>query len=474
MAAVSPRTRWKLGAPRAGGISATDTAPYGWAPLVVLFLVGLVDRIEASLLTGTLPLIQAEWGFSDTAAGSIPTAAAIASAAIAIPAGYLSDRHNRTRVIAIVVFCWALATVGSGLAVGFAMFYAMRVLLATAEQVDNPASSSLLADYYPPTNRPKAYGWVRMTTYLGGIGTILAGVLGEFLGWRAAFVIMALPGVVVALVCWRLAEPRRGHLDALIARSGTAAPADAAAAAARTDPPAARAYGGVPEAGPAPGPADPAAAPPFGRQVREVAAIPTLGLLSVGLMFLTAGLLGIAYWMPSYLTRAHDVGTAAAGSISGAMSVLGVVTGTLVGAWLGRRVHGAVRGGRVSLAGVGTLLGAAALVAGLLSDSLPLFTAMLFLSSFFGALAIPCVMASVADVVGAHSRGLGFAALNLLVTVGTAVGPLAVGVASDATGSLATAFIILSVPKVVGGLCMLAARWTFERDAEKVLVAARA
>ncbi|MDT0305003.1 MFS transporter [Streptomonospora wellingtoniae] len=456
-------TRRRLGEPRGGAVSATDAAPHGWAPLVVLFLVGLVDRVEAALLQGTLPLIQAEWGFSDTVGGSIPTAAALASALVAIPAGYLTDRYTRTRIIAVVVLCWALATVGSGLALGFAVFYAMRVLLAGAEQVDNPAANSLLADYYPPASRPKVYGWTRMTTYLGGIGTVFAGVLGELVGWRATFLIMAVPGIAVALVCRRLAEPARGRLDTVIARGGAREAPESTAAGGTADGECAGAAQAEPTA----------TAPPFGRQLRQVAAVPTLVLLSVGLMLLTSGLLGTAYWMTTYITRAFDVGTAVAGPLSGGSSVVGVVAGTLAGAWLGRRAHEAVRGGRVTVAAAGTLLGAPTLAGALLTDSLALFAGLLLLSSFLGALAIPCVMASVADVVGAHSRGLGFAALNFLLTLGAAIGPLAVGVASDASGSLRTAFLILTVPKLLGGVCMLLSRWTFDGDAEKVLAEAR-
>ncbi|MEV4897680.1 MFS transporter, partial [Nonomuraea sp. NPDC055795] len=198
-------------------INAQDRAPYGWTPLVVLFIVGLVDRIEYNLLSGVLPLIQAEWGFSDTAAGSIPTAAALAAAVVALPAGYFADRYNRTRILAVVVFCWAIATLGSGLATGFAMFYLMRVFLAAAENIDNPAAGSLLADWYPPLSRAKAYGLTRVTTYLGGIGTLLGGVLGQAMGWRNAFLVMVIPGVLTAILCWMLREPKRGELDRLVA-----------------------------------------------------------------------------------------------------------------------------------------------------------------------------------------------------------------------------------------------------------------
>ncbi|MEU4575770.1 MULTISPECIES: MFS transporter [Nonomuraea] len=458
MAEVVAEKRRRLGAPLSRGISATDLAPFGWAPLVVLFLVGLVDRIEASLLSGVLPLLQAEWGISDTAAGSIPTAAALAAAAVALPAGYLSDRFNRTRIIAVVVFCWSLATLGSGLATGFAIFFAMRVFLAAAENIDNPASGSLLADYYPPLTRAKAYGLVRITTYLGGIGTALGGILGQAVGWRATFMIMAIPGALTALLVWWLREPPRGFLDRVIAL--------------RSDQPQP-----VPEAT---GPGQVTALSDrlserlrFGRQFRLMLKIPTLTLVCVGLMSLTLGLAGIAFWMPTLMVRNLGVAAGTAASLAGLISVAGVVGGTLIGAYFGRRMHATRKGGRLLVGGTGITLGALTQAAAISMDSLPLFVTLLLTSSLLSATAIPNMTASLADVVGADSRGLGFAVLQLFITAGAAFGPLLVGVSSDSSGSLLTAMYVLIVPMVLGGLLCLAARGFFERDAQRVLDAAR-
>ncbi|GGS95619.1 hypothetical protein GCM10010156_62330 [Planobispora rosea] len=451
-----------LGAPPRRGISVKDHAPYGWAPLAVLFLVGLVDRIEHNLLSGLLPYIQAEWGISDTVAGSIPAASALAAAVVTLPAGYLADRYSRTRIIAVVVFCWGLATLGSGLATGFAVFYAMRVFLAAAESIDNPASGSLIADYYPPVTRAKAYGLVRLTTYLGGFGTALGGVLGKAFGdWRTAFMIMAIPGVLTALLVWWLREPSRGFLDRVVAR-------------------------GSEEPVPVPGPSAPRSAEVagvaerlsdrlrFGSQFREVLRIPTLTVVSVGLMLLTLGLAGIHFWLPTLMVRKFGVDTAAAGSLAGLITVAGVVGGTLVGAWLGRRVHGTRKGGRLLVGGVGITLGSLVQGLAIAMDSLTVFVVLLLLSAFLSATAIPNMTASLADVVAAASRGLGFAVLQLLLAAGSAFGPLAVGIASDRSGSLVTAMYVLIVPMVLGGLLSLSARGFFERDAARVLESARA
>ncbi|TMR96315.1 MFS transporter [Nonomuraea basaltis] len=454
-----------LGSPRAGAIDMGSSAPFGWAPLVVLFIVGFVDRIEHNLLSGVLPAIQAEWGFSDTAAGSIPTAAALAAAAVALPAGYLADRLSRTRIITVVVFVWAIATLGSGLATGFVMFYLMRVLLAAAENIDNPASGSLLADYYPPVSRAKAYGLTRVTTYLGGVGTLLGGVLAEAFSWRTAFLIMVVPGVLTAVLVWFLREPRRGELDRLVAVGDPPpAPADPAAAPVSTG----QAVSAEPAA-----PSRPVAKPPFWPQLRQVLSIPSLIFVCAGLSLLTLGLVGIFFWLPTFMVRTLGVGTGTAGSLSGLITVVGTVTGTLAGVWLGRKWHGTRKGGRLLAGGGGITAGSLVLAGALSMESIGAMTVLILLSCSLMSIAIPNLTACLADVVPAASRGLGFAVLQLITTGGGAFGSLVVGIASDRFGSLLAGMYILVIPMVAGGLLTLGARASFERDARKVLEAAR-
>jgi MFS family permease len=213
-----PKPR-RLGAPRKEGISAFQTAPYGWAPVIIMVTVGIVDRIESSITSPMLPQLQAEFGISDTVGGLIPTAVVIAGAVALLPAGYLADRYNRSNLIALVVASWTILLVGTAMAPTFAMFFLMRILLGSADSIDNPASSSLLADAYPPLARAKVYGWARITTTIGGsLGTIYGGVVGYALGWRWAFALVIIPGVVTAWLCGRLREPARGFVDVLAAK----------------------------------------------------------------------------------------------------------------------------------------------------------------------------------------------------------------------------------------------------------------
>ncbi len=148
-------------------VDLTKAAPFGWWVAIVIALVAFIDRVEVNLIAGALPQIQDHFGFSDTWAGAIPTAASVAGALLVLPAGRLADRARRVVTISIVVLIWALCSVASGLATSFMMFFFIRIIIGGAGQLYNPPASSLLADYYPARSRSKAYGFERAGYYMG-------------------------------------------------------------------------------------------------------------------------------------------------------------------------------------------------------------------------------------------------------------------------------------------------------------------
>ncbi|MQA94696.1 MAG: MFS transporter [Streptosporangiales bacterium] len=341
----------------------------------------------------------------------------------------------------------------------------MRVLLAAAENIDNPASSSLLADYYPPVNRPKVFGWVRITTYLGGLGTMAGGVLGQALGWRSAFMIMVVPGILVAIVAWFLREPPRGLLDRIVA-GGSTEPVPMPA----SGPSANGKAGGKP--------AGMAARLPnrqFWPQLKAVLRIPTLLLVGIALAVHTIGVAGVFFWLPSLMVRNFDQSLASAASLSGLITVVGVVAGTALGSFLGPRAHARFKGGLLMTGGAGIAIGASILFLSLRMPTIGAYTAVLMVSCTLMSVAIPTCTAAIADTIGAKSRGIGFALVQFLLTLGTSLGPLTVGALSDSTGSLLTAISILVTPMVIGGLCtVILGRRFYDRDAARVMAEARA
>ncbi|MFD7133836.1 MFS transporter [Streptomyces sp. NPDC059894] len=417
-------------------------------------LVAAIDRIEYNLLAGALPAVQEEFGFGDAAAGAIATAGSIAAVVLLLPAGRLADRARRTWTVSAVVAVWALLTVGTGLAGSYATLFAVRVLLGSAGQLYNPPASSLLADFHPGSGRGRAFGFERMA-YFGGlpIGVVAGGALAEHAGWRTGFFLVALPGAAVALLVLTLREPLRGTGDRLTLwyRSGDGPPVPAAPAHPRG----------------APRPAEPGT--PLRRQVAELLAIPTLRSVVTGLAIVFFGLGGLFYWMPSFYGRRFGLGEADAAAVAGGAGLVGIVAGILLGSRLGDRHHGSRPGRRVAVGGAGLTLGTCALTGAIGLPFLVPQVVCFTLANVGFAMALANLTAANADVVAARHRGLGFAVLQMLVTLGGSLGPWLIGVVSDATGSLGAAFTAVLAPLAVGCAVVLRARATYEADAAAAL-----
>lgn len=451
------------GADTASGRGALGAA--GWWPAFVIAAVSFIDRIETSILTGVLPLLQEEWGFSDTAGGAIPTAVTIAGLVVALPAGYLADRANRKNLLAIVVASWSVITLASGLAISFAMFFATRVVLGAADNLDIPSQSSLLGDYYPPEARPKVFGVQRMVYFVGiGVGSLLGGAVGQLVGWRWAFFSMIVPGLLVAYWCYRLREPIRGEIDRLAAERARAARRRAHQA----QPGQSRERD---EAEAAPG----ATSPLDGGwrallvQIRELFESRTLRFLFTALVVLFLGLNGIFFWLPTSFVRAWGVGTAVGGALTAVIIIVGVIAGTLVGSLIGRRWHGVVPGVRVLAGGIGFAVGGLLMGAAFLSPGLGLQVTLLVLATASMSIAIPNHFAAAADCISPRNRGVGFTLVQVGTAAGSSFGPLVVGAVSDHTGSLQLSFYSLVIPIVIAGVVVLGGRGSYEDDAARVL-----
>ncbi|MCY0949109.1 MFS transporter [Streptomyces sp. H27-S2] len=176
-------------------------------------------------------------------------------------------------------------------------------------------------------------------------------------------------------------------------------------------------------------PCRPPPPPPLRTQLR----IRTLRTVVTGLSILFFGLGGLFYWMPSYYNRFFGLGEAEAAAVAGGSGLFGIVAGIVTGSWLGDRERGPRKGRRIAIGGAGLLFGTFAL-AGAVTLPVLVPQALCFTLANFGfAAALANLTAANADVVAAERRGLGFAVLQLLVTLGGSLGPWLIGLASDAT-----------------------------------------
>lgn len=431
--------------------------PSGWGPAAILTTVVLVDSMDQGLVPGVLSQLQDEWGFSDTLGGAIPTAALIVGFIALVPAGWIADHLRRVRVLAVVVASWALLSVLSGLATSFAMFFVVRMARGGASHVDNPVSSSLLADFYPPLARGRVFAVQRLAFVIGtGLGIGIGGVVGDWLGWRAAFFAVVAPGLVVALLVATLREPARGAMDT-ITLGKDAAPDDGAS----PEHPAAI-LEEIEDTAPHIGPTGVRA---YLREFRGILDIPTVRTIYFGLTVTVLGFTGVAYWLPSYLERDFDLSDSGAAALTAAVAVTAGLLGAILGGTLGDRAEAGAVGARIRVTAIALLCGAALVVVGFSIQVLAVTAIVVGSGATLLSFAFPNLAAAAADVLPSRRRGTGFAMFGFLLTLGSALGPLVIGGISEVSGSLQLAILIAVLPAIPGSLVVLRGRSTFAADA---------
>src|SRR4051812_46990461 len=187
-------------------------------PMWVLGLVLLMDETDKNIVRGLIPQLKADFHVGDLGIGVLLSLALLFNGLITVPAGYLADRWNRTRAIGKTVIGWSALSAAGAASVGFPMLVTMRSTLGFGQAITEPSAASLIGDYYPPDKRGKAFS-IQQVMLLGGtgLGVGLGDLIGTTLGWRPALVIVAIPGLLVSMLVFRMREPKRGTADMMAA-----------------------------------------------------------------------------------------------------------------------------------------------------------------------------------------------------------------------------------------------------------------
>ena len=201
------------------GIPERGIGGRGWI-LGVLTSIYLVNFIDRQILAILLPQVKAEFDLSDTALGLLvgPTFAFF-YATMGLPLALLADRVNRRRLIAASLALFSAMTIACGLVAQFWQLAVARILTGVGEAGTGPASQTMITDLYPPERRARAQAIYATGANLGVLVAFAAGgAIAQFWGWRAAFVVAGLPGLVLTVVLLAtVRDLRRGASDAVAA-----------------------------------------------------------------------------------------------------------------------------------------------------------------------------------------------------------------------------------------------------------------
>jgi predicted MFS family arabinose efflux permease len=201
--------------------------------LVVLCALLVVDFADRQVVVTTFPYLRAEFALSETQLGALVSAVSVVVALGTLPVALAVDRWSRVRAIAVMGTVWSGATAACALAPGYGALLAARIGVGVGQAGFGPAGTALLGASVPVERRATALGVFQMGAPVGIVaGAVVGSLAAASWGWRSAFLVVALPGVVLALLVLRLrdypsvAQPSRARVTAevlLHARSALAA-----------------------------------------------------------------------------------------------------------------------------------------------------------------------------------------------------------------------------------------------------------
>ena len=375
------------------GLFSPATRNYALGVLVVVYTFNFIDRQILSIL---LEPIKLELGLSDTALGLLTGFAfALFYATLGIPIARYADKNNRRNLIALALAIWSGMTALSGLAQNFWQLLAARIGVGVGEAGCSPPAHSMIADYFPAENRATALGIYSLGIPVGILfGFLAGGWLNEFFGWRVAFFVVGIPGLILAvLVRLTLAEPTRGMAEGRI------------------------------DSGEQPGVMETFR---FMWRKKSFRHLAFGGALTAFVGY------GLVTWVPSFLVRSHGMETGEIGTWLGLILGIPGGIGIAAGGWMADKLGSRDTRWYLWVVSVALLIGAPFAFGVYLSDSA--LAALLFLivpvalGNFYQA----TTFSQTQGLATLRMRAVAAAVLLFIINIiGLGAGPQAVGILSD-------------------------------------------
>jgi predicted MFS family arabinose efflux permease len=375
-----------------------EGAAHRWYALGLLFLVYVFNFIDRSILNILAPAIKKDLGLSDTQIGFLGGIAfAVFYTFVGIPIARLADRAVRRDILAACLAIWSAMTAACGFAQSFVHLLLARIGVAVGEAGGSPPSHSMISDLFPARSRATALAVYSLGIPVGTmLGNLAGGHINDLLDWRVAFIVVGLPGVLLAVVVrFTLREPSRGHAEG------------AAAAAVDAQP------------------------PPVMVAFRALWSRRSFRYLSLGAAFHAFVGYGAGGWLPSLFDRVHGLSSSEIGEALFWLGFAGIA-GTFSGGYLADRL--AVRDQRwyVWLPALATLASVPFTVFTYVWHEPVLAFWVYAIPSLLGAYYLGPTFSLTQGLVGLRMRALAAAlVLFVLNLIGMGLGPQFVGVLSD-------------------------------------------
>ena len=365
--------------------------------LLIVYIFNFIDRQIVNILAEPIRL---ELGLSDTQIGLMTGLAfALFYTILGLPIARFSDRPttHRPKLIAAALATWSAMTALCGMAQNFVQLLLARIGVGIGEAGCTPPAHSLIADMVEPKKRSSALAFYALGIPVGTLlGMMIGGLLADFVGWRRAFFIVGVPGVLLAIVvAWVLKEPRR-HLTQ----------AQAASNAQQTMP--------------------------LGQAVRSVMGSKAFVLLLVAGSAAAFLAYGKTTWTTIFFQRTHGLTPGEVGFWFGVVNGAAGIAGTFLGGWLADRYGAENRRHVLTAPAVGMALAVPLAFFAYRSENWLFALTLLFLPTLFNSLYYGPTYSAAQGLVPLRARAIAAAVLLFFQNlVGLGLGPLFFGMLSD-------------------------------------------
>lgn len=380
------------------GRAARGSRNIALAALTFVYTLNYIDRQIISILASP---IKAELELSDTELGVMGGLAfAIFYSTLGIPIARLADRFSRRNIITAALCLWSGFTALCGAATGFWSLFLARLGVGVGEAGGIAPSFSLVADLFPPHQRARALAVLTLALPVGSAaGLLIGGLLAAAYGWRSAFVVMGVVGLLAApLLVIAVREPERGRLD--------------------------------------PAPVIKGPAPSLFDVFRLVRVKPSFWLVSLGSAGASMLSYGLQFWLPAFLQRTHGLDLKSTAYFLGAIAFIGGVSGTLLGGVLSDRFGARDRRAYVIVPGLAFLIALPILIAALWVQSIVLVFLLLLIPQAMGLVWTGPSVAVVQHLAPPSMRATASSIYLLILNlIGLGTGTLVFGAMSDLLAS---------------------------------------
>lgn len=383
--------------------------------LVCLALVNLVNYVDRQVIYPLFPLVARDFSLTYTELGSLAGAFSLVHALGSLPLGWLADRVSRKKVVSYSVFFWSGATFLSGIAGSFRSLVAARALVGVGEAAYTPAGTAMITASFPRSLRARVQGIFDTGMFLGGAGGIaLGGIIAAHWGWRSAFFVVGIPGLLLALCLFRLPEVKAVKQERAV-------------------------------------------------PVRDLFRIPAYLMVLISGWFITFASNSYIIWGPTFVQQYKGFNVEETGIILGSLLVASGVLGVAAGAALADRLAGKFVWGRPLTVAMGFLVSCPLLVCAFRAPNRPFLLISFFAGVFFMAWYHGPVTATIHDLTPSRAHSTAMAIyyfwVNLFATLPAA---WLTGKVADVY-DLQTGMYVAVSSQALGGVCFLGVVYLIHR-----------